>query len=74
MSDDIWNRDEIQSPSVRICMIHPEAGICVGCYRTAEEITDWSRLPNKDRAALIEDLPNRAAYVRKRRGGRGRKD
>ncbi|MGV6839474.1 MAG: DUF1289 domain-containing protein [Planktomarina sp.] len=72
MSQDIWKRNEIQSPCVQICMIHPDVKICVGCYRTAQEITDWSRLSNADRAALMEGLPNRAALVRKRRGGRGR--
>ena len=25
MSDEVWTRDEIESPCVKICLIHPEA-------------------------------------------------
>jgi uncharacterized protein len=38
MSDEIWMRAEIESPCVKVCVIHPEARICAGCYRTIEEI------------------------------------
>ena len=32
MSDDIWARDEIESPCVKICVIHPAEGLCTGCH------------------------------------------
>ena len=44
MSDDLWRRDEIESPCTNICQIHPGARICIGCLRTGEEIAAWSRL------------------------------
>ena len=44
MSEEIWRRDEIESPCVKICVIHPRAKICAGCFRTGEEIAAWSRL------------------------------
>ena len=70
MSDDIWARDEIESPCIKICTIHPEERICVGCLRTIDEIGMWSKLSPKARAMVMEDLPNRAPKLRKRRGGR----
>ncbi|WP_299755964.1 DUF1289 domain-containing protein [uncultured Boseongicola sp.] len=70
MSDDIWTRDEIESPCINICMIHSDAKICVGCARTADEITIWSRLSPEARRAIMEDLPARAADMPGRRGGR----
>lgn len=71
MSDnEIWKRDEIQSPCVRICVVHPEERLCVGCYRTLEEIGRWSRMTHEERAAIMAELPARAPRLQKRRGGR----
>ena len=69
MKDDIWSRDEVQSPCVKLCVVHPEARLCVGCLRSIEEITAWSGLTPAARAALMADLPSRADRVVKRRGG-----
>jgi len=68
--DDIWKRDEIQSPCVKICVVHPEARICTGCYRSIEEIAGWGRMTNEERASVLNDLPARSSQLRKRRGGR----
>lgn len=70
MSDDIWQRDEIESPCIRICVIHPETRLCTGCARSIDEITAWSRLSHEARRAVMADLPNRTAAPRTRRGGR----
>lgn len=70
MKDDVWRRDEIQSPCVNICVVHPEARICTGCLRSIQEITDWSRMSHEQRAAVMEALPERAGLLKQRRGGR----
>lgn len=70
MSDDIWKRAEIDSPCVKTCVVHPEARICVGCYRSIEEIGAWSRLTPEARRAIMAELPARAGLLTKRRGGR----
>lgn len=67
---EVWQRDEIQSPCINICVVHPEARICTGCYRSIDEITQWSKLSNDARAEVIATLPGRAATLSKRRGGR----
>ena len=69
---DVWSRDEIESPCVNVCLIHPEARICVGCYRTGDEIARWSRMAPEARRALMEALPSRASALPARRGGAGR--
>ncbi|QYX56433.1 DUF1289 domain-containing protein [Roseovarius sp. SCSIO 43702] len=69
----VWTRDEIESPCVRICVVHPEARICTGCLRTLDEIRDWSRMTPQTRAEIMSDLPSRAPMLRKRRGGRAAK-
>ena len=75
MSDEIWERAEVDSPCIKICVIHPEERICVGCYRSIEEIATWSRLTPAERRAIVADLPARLPKLAKRRGGRmGRLD
>lgn len=70
MTDDVWKRDEIQSPCVQICVMHPEARICVGCHRTTEEIASWSRLSDDERSRIMAELPGRGTDLKVRRGGR----
>ncbi|MEL6993908.1 MAG: DUF1289 domain-containing protein [Pseudomonadota bacterium] len=71
MSDTpVWTRDEIESPCVRLCVVHPEAKICTGCYRTLEEIGGWSLMTPEHRSTVIEELPSRVSLLKKRRGGR----
>lgn len=67
---EIWKRDEVQSPCVNICVVHPEARICTGCLRSIEEITAWSRMSREERAEIMAALPQRADLLKKRRGGR----
>ncbi|MGX0903030.1 putative Fe-S protein YdhL (DUF1289 family) [Roseovarius sp. MBR-79] len=70
MADDVWQRDEVESPCVRICVVHPEARICTGCLRSIYEISRWSKLSADERRAIMAALPDRADLLKKRRGGR----
>ena len=71
----VWQRNEVQSPCVKLCVIHPEERLCVGCLRTMDEIAGWSRLTPQERMDVLADLQNRAPRMAKRRGGRlGRLD
>ena len=66
----VWKREEIESPCVRVCVVHPEAKICTGCYRTTDEIARWSKMTAEERREIMNALPARAPMLRKRRGGR----
>lgn len=66
----VWTRTEIESPCIRVCVVHPEAGLCTGCLRTADEIARWSGMSARERRAIIAELPGRAGLLKKRRGGR----
>ncbi|WP_209425399.1 DUF1289 domain-containing protein [Pararhodobacter sp. SW119] len=69
-TDRIWKRDEIESPCVKICVIHPASRICTGCHRTLDEIAAWTRMSADERRAVMTALPERASFLRQRRGGR----
>ncbi len=68
--DTVWKRNEVESPCIQICVVHPEERICTGCLRSIDEITRWSKMDASERTAIMEDLPSRAPRLRKRRGGR----
>lgn len=70
MTDEIWKRDEIDSPCVKICTIHPAERLCVGCLRTIDEIAGWSRMSSDERRRIMAELPGRAPRLQRRRGGR----
>ena len=70
--ENLWKRDKIDSPCVKLCSIHPSERICVGCYRSMEEIGTWSSLSSEVRLGIINELPSRASRIQKRRGGRNR--
>ena len=70
--ENLWKRDEIDSPCIKLCSIHPVERICVGCYRSMEEIGAWSSLDSEARTKIMAELPSRAPRIQKRRGGRNR--
>jgi predicted Fe-S protein YdhL (DUF1289 family) len=60
----------IRTPCIDICVLHRREGICIGCFRTGEEIARWSTMTDDERDRLIAELPTRADRLRIRRGGR----
>jgi len=70
MVDEVWKRDEVESPCIKICVVHPESRLCTGCLRSIDEIGAWSRMTGDERRAVMAELPARAGSFSKRRGGR----
>lgn len=72
MSDEVWRRAEIESPCRKLCVLDRPSGLCLGCFRSGEEIAGWTRLSPEGRRAVMADLPRREAAFgkRPRRGGR----
>jgi len=42
MTAPVWTRNEIESPCVQICVVDRKSRLCLGCYRSLDEIRDWS--------------------------------
>ena len=62
--DEVWKREEVESPCVKLCVIHEKSGLCMGCYRSRYEIAGWSRLTPEARTDLMQVLPERAPLVK----------
>lgn len=73
MSGEPWGRGEIESPCVKVCLVHPETGYCLGCGRTRDEIARWSTMSPAERRAVMAELKSREVAPRGRRGGRRRR-
>lgn len=54
----------VRSPCVSICCLD-ENDICIGCYRSGDEICAWSGLNNDQRRAVLEQVA-----VREKASGR----
>jgi uncharacterized protein len=64
---------DIETPCIKICVVEPETGFCIGCGRTRLEIADWISMTPRERHGVIEILPERVATLtlrKTRRGGR----
>lgn len=69
--NELWQRDEVDSPCVNICVFDERAGICIGCKRTKSEIATWSNMTPQQRDTIKKALPARGTMLQsKRRGGR----
>jgi hypothetical protein len=64
---------EIETPCVKICVLDPETGFCIGCGRTRGEIGGWLGMGVEERRAVMAGLPERVdnlTRLKTRRGGR----
>jgi uncharacterized protein len=70
---DHLSRPDIETPCVKICVVEPETGFCIGCGRTRGEIGDWLAMSPSERHRLVLALPERMSTMtlrKTRRGGR----
>lgn len=64
---------DIETPCVKICVVEPETGFCIGCGRTRDEIGGWIAMTPDHRRNVMADLDERIATLtlrKTRRGGR----
>ena len=47
------NDKEPQSPCISVCLLDDD-DICVGCYRSADEITDWFMADAQGKREILE--------------------
>ena len=54
--------NKIASPCVGRCGLN-EDDICVGCFRTREEVTGWAEADNQERLAIINNSKQRKNLI-----------
>ena len=51
----------LESPCINLCKMDATSGLCLGCFRTIEEITLWSRTDDSGRARILAAVAGRRA-------------
>ncbi|HEY8100909.1 MAG TPA: DUF1289 domain-containing protein [Burkholderiaceae bacterium] len=42
----------VPSPCTSVCTMHPQSGLCNGCFRTLNEIAQWSTASEETKRAI----------------------
>jgi len=58
MSAPIW------SPCKKVCVVDPNQSICVGCFRTLDELGRWTAMSHEERLAVKAALKDREDVYR----------
>lgn len=53
----------VRTPCVNVCVVDGASSLCLGCYRTLEEIGRWSRFDEAERERIMGELPGRASRI-----------
>lgn len=51
--------DSVPSPCISVCTVLQPSRICTGCFRTLDEIAEWSLLDAAGKRAVLAVLPAR---------------
>lgn len=62
MAEAASNLIPVESPCVDICRLD-QSGMCVGCFRTGEEIAGWLGYSPEKRHEIMARLPKRAGQL-----------
>ncbi len=54
----------IKTPCVKVCVVDPESGLCLGCFRTLPEVGGWTGYSDDERDAIMRELPSRKSRIR----------
>ena len=49
----------IETPCIGVCTIDDNNGLCMGCYRSLEEIQNWWDMTDEQRTNVTEQLQQR---------------
>lgn len=49
----------IETPCIKVCVLDPQSGLCIGCRRTLSEIAGWTAFTEAQRSSIMAALPAR---------------
>jgi uncharacterized protein len=49
----------MKSPCIKVCVMDPQRGVCLGCCRTLEEIGAWASMSEAERERVMSALADR---------------
>lgn len=52
------NKSAVKSPCIHVCTLD-EKKICIGCYRSVEEVRNWYRYSDEEKLKVIKNAEER---------------
>ena len=49
---------DVKSPCIEVCSLNNQ-DMCIGCYRTANEIIEWFSAPNERKREILASVDQR---------------
>ena len=56
--------DRVASPCISVCVLDANGAVCLGCFRTLDEIAAWSLLGADAKRGVLAELPARRSAHR----------
>lgn len=53
----------LPSPCISVCVMNPDSGLCDGCFRTIDEITQWSTATEQLKRSVWIKIKQRQAQL-----------
>lgn len=53
----------LPSPCINVCKMDATSQLCIGCFRTLEEITVWARTDDAHRTSILAAVAKRRAEL-----------
>ena len=53
----------VATPCTKVCFVDNESGLCLGCFRTLDEIGGWASYSDRERERLMAMLPHRRGRI-----------
>ena len=57
------SKQTIDSPCIGVCSMDDLSGLCMGCFRTMDEIQNWWDMDEASKQAVIEQASERESSV-----------
>lgn len=57
--DPMTGTERVPSPCINVCEMNPQTGLCKGCFRTINEIAQWSMATESVRRATWKEINRR---------------
>jgi len=54
----------VSSPCVGVCQLDPHSGFCLGCLRSLDEISAWSRISPNEQRRILDAVAERREALR----------
>ena len=51
--------ENVETPCIGVCTMDDNTGLCLGCYRSLEEIQNWWDMSDAQRADVMAQLEQR---------------